>query len=1299
MGIAGQADKIPIGFLRLVELYSSSERWPCPCSLNRYRERTKVKMNTYSLVVLGAFRITQEDSQEEIYITSQNARWLLALLALEHPRGLSRTYVAGLFWPDMPEPRARRALSQAIWRLRQVLTQDAIITQGDSILLGDIIHADLIRFRQHLDAGTVTELKKAVALYGGDFLPECYEDWALLARERLRERYLTALFTLFEKLRKERRYEEALSYIKEFVRHAPLREDAYRALMEVCLILDRPQEALQHFNVLRTRLLEELGVEPSPELRVLQETAQERLQMSARAGPAPIFVPNAHIPFVGRHKERRLLLERVEQAMQGQGGVVALEAQPGMGKTRLLSEVRAGAEWRGMLVGYAQAEEISQPYALLKEAVADLLTPSCVSGLRTSVAAPLLETAAYLWPMLGNPPEETHPRQLQQAVVRVLAGLARCTPIALLLDDIHNSDEAILDILEALGPELSSLPMLIVIAYRPLEAQARPRFWERLLALDRDISFQRLALQPLTDQEQRAFIRAALSIPREAPILDRLSALCGHVPLHIAEVLRYLRRRGTLSRDAEGEWQLEEGDTPLPPTVAGLVQRRVQLLQPEARDVLELMAVIGERISLPVLDTVLTPRYRQLPSLLHELSRHGFIVQEEHAYRFSHALVRDAIHANLPPERRRALHRGLAALWRQQKPVPWAQVAHHARAGDQVTLAVYAYLKAAEEAMRTHAHEQALRYCEAALELGPARDVTTCDLWRLTGEALMVLGQKEAARKAFARSIYLARCLNNPYRLGLACLKAGALDIRLGRHRQARRFLHRALAVFEQAEDHMKIAETYTFLADIEETVGNLPQALEYVQRADEHIGDNTRSLQYMHILSRWAVITARMGDYEEARRRYEAAVELARETGNLYVEGFSLNGLGLLALTTREHARARDIFNQVMDVAQRLGDQHNYAVTRLNMAVAAGNSGHFHESVLLGEEALEEARKVNSRTSITLALFLLSENHAVWGDFDRARAYREEAERVAESIEFASAVGYAWRHRSVWHRYRGELQEAIACGQEGLSYFEKLGMREKIPMVAYHLAQAYLGNSQPQEAIDVLRLGLQYVFAERQRAILQATLALALARVGRIEEAQHLLQTILPIVRPMSEDEYLPQLWYDIAQTAEAVMPDQATEALRMAYVHLRSQSLHVPEEWQASFMHDVLPHRMIAQAWLHLTPRPVERLRLLLPAADGSGQVRVTWTVDAGDEDAIVEATRGPLGLRRHRLARLLNEARQQGARPSHGDLADALGVSVPTIRRDLRALQDASPSTSPAHSAAPSWTNDRGRTQVDT
>ena len=1255
-------------------------------------------MSTYSLVVLGAFRITHESSREEVYIASQSARWLLALLALEYPRRLSRPYVAGLLWPDMPEPRARRALSQAIWRLRQMLTREAIATQGDTILLGDSIQADIIRFHQYLNEGTLEGLKQATALYGGDFLPECYEDWALLARERLRERYLNALYTLFQNLRKERRYEEALTYIKEFVRQDPLREDAYRALMELCLILDRPQEALQHFNILRTRLLEELGVEPSPDLRVLKETAQARLQVGMRAGPAPIFVPNAHIPFVGRHRERQVLLEMVERAIQGQGGVVALEAQPGMGKTRLLSEVRAGAEWRGMFVGYAQGEQISQPYAPLKEAVADLLTPSCVSSLRASVAAPLLETAAYLWPMLGKPLEETHPRQLQQAVVRVLTGLARCTPIALLLDDFHNSDETILDILQALAPELHSLPLLFVIAYRPLEAQTRKRFWERVLALDKHMSFRRLSLQPLTDEEQRAFIRAALAIPKDAPVLNRLSTLCGHVPLHIAEVLRYLRRRGILSRDVDGEWHLDEGETPLPPTVAGLVQRRVQLLQPEARDVLELMAVIGERISLPVLDTVLTPRHKHLPALLHELSRHGFIVQEEQAYRFSHALVRDAIYSNLPLKRRRALHRGLATLWRQQKPVPWAQVAYHARAGGNVALAVYAYLQAAEEALRTHAHEQALRYCEAALELGPTQDVTTCDLWRLTGEALMVLGQKEAARRALARSIYLARCLNSPHRVGLACLKAGALNIRLGRHRQARRFLLRALAVFEREEDHMRMAETYTFLADVEETVGNLQQALEYVKRAEKHIGRNTRSLQHMHILSRWAVITARMGDYDEARRRYETAVKLARETGNLYVEGFALNGLGLLALTTREHARARDVFKQVMEVAQRLGDRHNRTVTHLNMAVAAGNSGHFRESVILGKETLEEARQVNNRTTITLALFLLSENHTVWGDFDRARAYREEAEEVAKSIEFAAAVGYAWRHRSVWHRYRGEVQEAIYCAQEGLNYFQKIGMREKISMVAYHLARAYLDEGQPQKAAEALQQGLEYVFATRQRAILQAALSLALTRIGQAEEARRLLHALLPVVQSMSEDEYLPQLWYDIALIQQAIMPDEAADALHMAYVHLRSQSLHVPEEWQASFMHNVFPHRLIAQAWLRLTPRPVERLRLLLPAVDGSGHVKVTWTVDAGSEDAIVEATHGPVGLRRHRVARLLKEAREQGARPSHGDLADALGVSVPTIRRDLRALREASASTPHIRPHSRGGKRDEDRTQVD-
>ncbi len=1230
--------------------------------------------NVFLLYLFGTFRVLRRETGEEVYISSQRARWLLSLLALEFPRNLPRSYIAGLLWPDMPETRARHALSQAIWRIRRALSPDVIATQGETVALSSTLWADVIEFQQKVQSQDVSQLQEAVALYAGDFLPECYEDWALLARERLRERYVSALHLLFEVLRKERRYEEALACAREIVRMDPLREDGYRALMELCLVLDRPRDALQQYNTLRTLLLEELGVEPSPELQVLRDTARQRMHQDARAGPAPIFTPNAYVPFVGRHKERRALLDAVEQAIQGRGGVVLVEARQGMGKTRLLNEVRAGAEWRGMHVGYAQASEVTEPFSPLKEAVPPLFTPSCLSALRSSVAEPLLNTAAHLWPVLGSPAEDVHPRQLYHAVARVLIELARCVPVALLLDDIHNGDLTVLEILETLLPDLNTVPLLIVLAYRPLEARARAGLWERMLALDRDAAFQRIALEPFDDEEQRVFISAALNIPREHPVLDRLTAICGHVPLYIVEVLRYLRRRGNLRREANGEWQLDTGDTMLPPTVAGLVQHRVRFLPEKTREVLELLAVMGERIPADVLNDVLAPRYNDLPAILHDMSRHGFIVYEDGAYRFSHALVREAVYESLSVERRRALHRFLAEMWRQREPVSWASVAYHAQEGGNTALAVHAHLRAAEEAMRRHAHEQVVYHCDAALSIIPPGDVALCDLWRMRGEALMLLGQKREARSALARSIWLARCMRNPYRLAQAVLKAGVLSIRQGRPLQAERFLRRALSLFKTLNARQEMAEALTFLADVEETLGNLEQALSYVQTAAKETEAAPQSRQRMHVFSRWAVISARMGHLEEAAEHYERAVSLAREIGDLYGQGYALNGLGLLALTARDHPRAREIFAEVIRVAERLGDHHNISVTRLNQAVVEANSGHFVEARDLGEEALALCRRAHNRSSEVLSLLLLGNIHGAWGEWERAEAYRKEAEEIAHRVAFRAGLAYAWRDRSTWHRRRGEIDEAIRWGERSTAYFLETGMHEKLPMAAYHYALALVDGGEVDRAVDVLQKALVHTRSERPRAILKTCLAAAMARQGRSDKVRRILDQVLPVVRRMTTDEYLPEMWYHISFAAQEFDPSLSTEAIRLAYVVLRGQCLHVPEERHAAFLYTVAPHRRIAEAWLQQAPRPVERLRLTLPALTGDGEVIVIWTVDAGDEDAIVEATQGPTALRRYRLSRLLREAKEQGARPSHRALADALGVSVPTIRRDLRSLRDA-------------------------
>ncbi|HIC87957.1 MAG TPA: tetratricopeptide repeat protein, partial [Anaerolineae bacterium] len=1204
------------------------------------------------LRVLGPFQVTVGDPPRLVVLKAQRARWLLAYLAVNADHLQPRARVAGTLWPDVPEQRARRALSQALWQARRAAGQDAIQTVGDTLVLGNHVWTDVAQFRLGIVATDVKSLQEAIILYEGDFLEDCDQEWALLAREQLQKQYLDGLQRLVKALRERGEYEQALIYAQEVARQEPLREAAHEEIMRLYLSLDQPALALQQYGVLRALLLEELGVEPPPVLQALRE-AIETGEVWVEVRPAPLFTTPERLPFVGRREERAALLQAVDRALAGQGAIVLVEGAPGMGKSRLLAEVEQGAGWRGMTTAYAHARPLGGPYTPLQEALAGVLSPVNVAALSRLVPQPVRETAARILPELGTPLPEMQPGQLEQALVEVMRGLARCTPLVLLLDDLHDGDPAVVRVLARLASEVNRMTLLVVVAYRSLAARTQPELWDSLLALDRECALLRVSLPPFTIEEQRELVRQALGAGKVSPVVERLARAAGDAPLYTLEMLRFLHRQGMLRRTEEGEWELTVEELPLSPEVPALVQRRVRRLPFETYQIVEALAVLGDEVSSELAVAWLGPGRARL---LEDLVRHGFLLRQDGGYRFTHTLVRQAVYAGIAAERRQAMHARVATLLRQHKPVAWAEVAWHLQQAGQGRLAIGAYLSAAREALDAQAHEQVVTYCDAALGLADpdAVDPTVCDLLLIRQKACRLLGWVSEARADLARGLRLARCLRDTHRLAQGYLNAGKLTYRQGRLAQARSFLARSQALWEAQKNVAKTAEALCFLADVDYTSGALGRAHERLLAADA---------LYQQVQSEQgrALVTCRLGMLEEQRGNlvgaedaYRQAVALARRSGDLYAEGVALNGLGLLALERRDTAQAFRTFEEVVTVAERLGDAHNRSVTLHNLAVAVDMAGRLADALRRGEMALQAAQASGNQRSCVLTLLLLGNVYTTCGQFARAEEMLTQGFELAQEVGFIAGIGYAQRDLGILARERGDLKEAVRLGRASVEHFVTLEMSGKLGQVAYHLAHSLLLAGDPAQAIPLLEQGLEHVVAPVPRALLQAILAQALAELGRVDSARSLVAAVRSVLERMAEDEHLPVAWYALAQTAQAYDQNLAHYALAQAYRALQAQALHVPEKWRAGFLQQVFSHRLIARAWLAMGPRPTRSLQTTLPQREGKGTCQVVWTLDAGDEDALVEAQKGLVALRHHRLARLLREAEAQGAHPRHTDLA---------------------------------------------
>jgi DNA-binding SARP family transcriptional activator/predicted negative regulator of RcsB-dependent stress response len=229
------------------------------------------RIDLVHLYLLGkTLAVWQPDGERKpLHIQPKPLR-LLAYLALNWKQLHRRESLQALFWPDKPSRPAANNLRQALWHLRQTLPPETLRLQGDTVQWNpaEPPWVDALAFEAALDAD---DLDAALDLYAGPLLPDAYDEWALLERERLHLRYLTGLETHAYQLYKSRRWEAALADAENLLAADPLNEVAARLVMACHWALGRREPARRCYDAYRQRVQRELGADPLPETTALYQ--------------------------------------------------------------------------------------------------------------------------------------------------------------------------------------------------------------------------------------------------------------------------------------------------------------------------------------------------------------------------------------------------------------------------------------------------------------------------------------------------------------------------------------------------------------------------------------------------------------------------------------------------------------------------------------------------------------------------------------------------------------------------------------------------------------------------------------------------------------------------------------------------------------------------------------------------------------------------------------------------------------------------------------------------------------------
>ncbi|HVH64319.1 MAG TPA: ATPase, T2SS/T4P/T4SS family [Candidatus Dormibacteraeota bacterium] len=476
--------------------------------------------------------------------------------------------------------------------------------------------------------------------------------------------------------------------------------------------------------------------------------------------------------FVDRDQERLDIRLVMDRAATGAGGVIFLAGAPGIGASRLASEVSAEAQSKGWLVLSGRClendGEAYEPFReVLTAAVASataktLLEATGHHGSLLALLASNLRQKVRSLPSAAEIPADKLRETLFKSVHEFLKGVQGNRPLMIVLDNLHWADEATVAMLRDLAERSSSSRMVVLGTYWDTELDSSRQFATALSRMLRRRRAQRIAVGRLSDQDVERIAAGLAETPLTPVQLIGIQAATEGNPLFVEHSLFYLSESESMLGGAGHQASFTEEDLELAQSVRGLIGRRIQRLSEPAQRMLVAAAIIGRDFEVSLLEAFGELAGHELRDALDEATRGHFISALGHdRYRFAHDLVRQRVLAGLALPRMQAYHLAVAdtleRVYGKLAEQRAAEIAHHLyQAGTAANPGRTAsfLLHAARQALAVGAFDDVLRLIDSALQLLPAEQTKErADALSTRAHALWGLGRLEDAKATWRGAI------------------------------------------------------------------------------------------------------------------------------------------------------------------------------------------------------------------------------------------------------------------------------------------------------------------------------------------------------------------------------------------------------------------------------------------------------------------------------------------------------------------------------------------------------------------
>ncbi len=807
--------------------------------------------------------------------------------------------------------------------------------------------------------------------------------------------------------------------------------------------------------------------------------------------PSPCPPAIREIQLIDRVEEMRLLKEAADRTARGEGGVVLMSGEAGIGKTRLARELGVYAHSRGMQVLSGRCPALFRrdgvpPYVLWSEVIRDyfkVCTPEQLYKVIGYYPAEVCKLVPELDQKLRVVPKslpispEHERNRLFEAVSQFITNISREAPLLVILDDLQWTDQSSLLLLHYLARGVYRESLLLVGAYRDTYIDKKHSLSLVLNELNRERLLQPVSLKRLSFDDASEMIKRILEqddVPRE--FCELVYEKTRGNPFFVEEVLKSLKEEEVIYREGK-KWKIKEvSRIKFPETVKDIIKKRIGRLDDECQNVLTLASFIGKDFIFEALRGVTGVEEDKLLEIMEKILKTGLfkhrVIRGEDVCSFVDIIVRNVVHEEVSPFRRKKLHgivgHALERVYSENPDEHLGELALHFHESGDKDKALDYFLKAGERARKVYANSEAASYYQSALQLLEEKEGELEKIgWVLEelGDIKKLVGEYKVCMKCWKRALVLREQLRDRANVSKLHRKmANVLWGAIGDKEKAKEHHNKALKILETEPESAELAGLYKDISDILGSTGDMVEARSWAEKALELA---MKLEAHKVIADSYAIlggVSYETGDKTRGLEYLERALKIALDNEYMETALMMYNNLSV-TLPAEEMERRLEYLEKGYELAKKIGDISAQSWIGDNLALKYVSTGNMDKAVPLAEESVALDRKAGNVIHLSLSLGALGFAYQILGDWEKSEEFYKEAFIISEKLNDFQVTLTNYENLGWFHLDKEQYVKAREYFEKAHEVCERNGLKTRQMWFSSELARTCIELGEIEKA------------------------------------------------------------------------------------------------------------------------------------------------------------------------------------------------------------------------------------------